>query len=61
VRKEDVPALRQELENYRKLRKLITRWVGLEIELAGIGRKGSRLKIHRSGRTKVRAKSKNDG
>ena len=44
VRKYDVPALRQELENYRKLRELITRWVGLEIELAGIRRKGSGLK-----------------
>jgi len=58
VRKEDVPALRQELENYRKLRELITRWVELEIELAGIRRKGSRSKRHRSGRTKVKPKIK---
>jgi len=52
VRKEDVPALRRELENYRKLRKLITRWVGLEIELAGIRRKGSGLKNNEQGRRK---------
>jgi hypothetical protein len=49
VQEKDVPALKQELENYRKFRELITRWVGLEIELAGIGRKRSRLKKHQEG------------
>ena len=34
VRKKDVPAVRKELENYQKFRKLITTWVGLEIKLA---------------------------
>ena len=34
VRKTNVPAVRKELVNYRKFRKLIIRWVGLEIKLA---------------------------
>ncbi|MFO7948732.1 MAG: hypothetical protein R6U36_00015 [Candidatus Fermentibacteraceae bacterium] len=34
VRKSDLPAVRQELENYGKMRELVSRWVGLEMELS---------------------------
>lgn len=42
VRRADLPAVREELENYRILRELITRWIGLEIELSRIRRKERR-------------------
>jgi len=38
VRKADLAAVREELENYRRMRELVTRWVGLEIELSRIRR-----------------------
>lgn len=34
VRPEEVPALEQELENYRRFRELAARWLRLEIELS---------------------------
>lgn len=45
VRKKDVPAVRKELENYRKFRELIIRWVGLEIELARKRRQTEEMKV----------------
>ncbi len=44
VRPEDVPAVRQELINYRRFRELTSKWVRLEIELARLKRDRSRLK-----------------
>ena len=38
VRPEDVPEVTQELENYRRFRGLVTKWVELEIELAKLRR-----------------------
>lgn len=38
VRKADLAAVREELENYRRMRELVSRWVGLEIELSRIRR-----------------------
>ena len=34
VRKEDVPEVRQQLRNYRRLRKLMQRWVTLAMQLS---------------------------
>ena len=34
VRKEDVPQVMQQIRNYRRLQKLIDRWITLAIELA---------------------------
>src|SRR5665811_1621488 len=34
VRPQEVPALEQELENYRRFRELASRWLQLEIELS---------------------------
>lgn len=44
VRPEDVPAVRQELTNYRRFRELTSKWVRLEIELARLKRDRSRSK-----------------
>ena len=38
VRPEDVPEVTQELENYRRFRGLVTKWVELEIEWAKLRR-----------------------
>ena len=45
VRPEDVPALEQQMANYRRFRKLTGRWLQLEIEL-------SRLSCEEGRRTK---------
>lgn len=34
VRPQEVPALERELENYRRFRELVARWLRLEIELS---------------------------
>jgi len=34
VRPQDVPALERELENHRRFRELVSRWLQLEIELS---------------------------
>jgi len=38
VRPEDLPEVTQEIENYRRFRGLVTKWVELEIELAKLRR-----------------------
>src|SRR2546426_12617060 len=40
VRKEDLPEVRKQLQNYKRLRELVDTWIGLGMEL-------SRLKIER--------------
>jgi len=50
VRPEDVPELMQELENYRRFRKLTRRWVELEIESAKLRREGGRSKRSSTGK-----------
>jgi len=42
VRPQDVPALEQELENHRRFRELISRWLQLEIELSKLNREEGR-------------------
>lgn len=49
VRKADLAAVREELENYRRMRELVSRWVGLEIELSRI-RRGRGRKSRRKAR-----------
>jgi len=44
VRSEDVPEVRQEIENYRRFRGLTTQWVELAIELAKLRRDGGKSK-----------------
>lgn len=39
IRKDDLSDVREELEDYRRFRELISKWIGLEIELSQIRRK----------------------
>ena len=50
VRPEDVPEVRQEVENYRRFRGLTTKWVELAIKLAKLRRDGDRLKHKNTGK-----------
>jgi hypothetical protein len=52
VRREDVPAVRAQLRNYRQLRRLVDTWISVGIEL-------SRLRLHqaRSPQSKMRGGS----
>lgn len=42
VRPQDVPALERELENHRRFRELVSRWLQLEIELSRLNREEGR-------------------
>ncbi len=42
VRKADLPVLREELNNYKRMHELVSRWVGLEIELSRMRRSRGR-------------------
>ena len=39
IRKSDVSIIQEELKNHKRFRKLISEWIGLEIELSKIRRK----------------------
>src|SRR5665811_522879 len=43
VRPQEVPALEQELENYRRFRELASRWLQRQIELSRLNSEGGRL------------------
>lgn len=50
IRKDDLSDVREELEDYRRFRELISKWIGLEIELGKIRRK-SRGRSKKSGQS----------
>lgn len=51
VRKEDVPEVKQQLRNYRRLRKLVERWVTLSMQLSRLRLAERREQLARSGKT----------
>lgn len=56
VRLENAPEVMQELENYRRFRKLTRRWVELEIELAKLRRDGGKSKRSSTGKEQKRTR-----
>jgi len=48
IRKSDVSIVQEELKNHKRFRELISKWIGLEIELSKIRRK-SRGRSKKSG------------
>ena len=50
IRKSDISVVQEELKNHKRFRKLISKWIGLEIELSKIRRK-SRGRSKKSGQS----------
>jgi len=50
IRPEDVAKVRLKIENYRRFRSLVRKWVELAIELAKLKRDGNRLKRRVTGK-----------
>jgi len=50
VRPEDVPEVTQQIENYRRFRSLVTKWVELAIELARLERDRGKSKRSSTGK-----------
>ena len=50
IRKSDISVVQEELKNHKRFRKLISEWIGLEIELSQIRRK-SRGRSKKSGQS----------